>query len=125
MAMNVRTLASVLMMVAAGPIDAGQPLSIRVSPSIAIEPANLRVSAILEENDDNRAIEVIAESRDFYRSSESPLDGRRSPRVTTIEFRDVPGGSLEIRVNLKDAAGRTRASALAHATILTSRYREP
>ena len=123
--MKARTLAPVLMMLAAGPVAGDQPLSIRVSPTVSIEPANVRVSAILEENDANRAIEVIAESRDFYRSSESPLEGRRSPRVKIIEFRDVPGGYLEIRVNLKDSRGRTRASALSHATILASRYRGP
>jgi hypothetical protein len=111
--MKARTLAPVLMMLAAGPVAGDQPLSIRVSPTVSIEPAN------------NRAIEVIAESRDFYRSSESPLEGGRSPRVTIIEFRDVPGGYLEIRVNLKDSRGRTRASALSHATILASRYRGP
>jgi hypothetical protein len=122
--MNVRIPLSILMVLAAGPAGGGQPLSIRVSPLVSVEPANLRVSATLEESDGNRAIEVIAESSDFYRSSESPLEGRRSPRVKTIEFRDVPGGYIEIRVNLKDSAGRTRASAQSHATILGSAYSE-
>lgn len=119
--MKASLLLAVVSMLSAGPPSTGQPLAIRVSPVVAVEPANVRVSAIVEENDANRAIEVIAESASFYRSSESPLAGRRSPRITTIELRDVPGGYLEIRVALKDSGGRTIAAARSNVTVLRTR----
>jgi hypothetical protein len=94
-----------------------------VTPTVAVEPANVQVSAFVEENDANRSIEVIAESPGFYRSSERPLFGKRSPRITTIVLRDVPGGYLEIRVALKDSGGRTIAAARSHVTVLAGRTR--
>jgi hypothetical protein len=122
--MKPRILFTLVLAMAALPLGAGEPLSIRVSPSISMEPANLRVSATVEANDANRAIQVTAESPNFYRSSESPLDGGRSPRITTIEFRNLPGGSIRISVALKDGSGRTRASAFSHVTILATGKRE-
>ena len=82
------------------------------------------MSATVEANEANRAIQVIAESPNFYRSSESQLDGERSPRITTVEFRNMPGGYIRISVALKDAGGRTRASAFSHVTILATGKRE-
>ena len=108
-------------MLPTGPTSNGEPLAIRVSPIVAVEPANVRVSAFVEQNDANRAIEVIVDSPNFYRSSESPLEGKRSPRITTLEFRNVPGGYIEVRVTLKDSGGRTIASARSHVTVLAGR----
>jgi hypothetical protein len=97
---------------AAMPVGAGErdPLTIRVSPSVAFAPANLVVRASVLADPDNRTVEFIAQSDDFYRSSEIPLDGDRAPRTTTFEFRNLPRGSYEVRAILRGSAGAERAA---------------
>jgi hypothetical protein len=98
--------------------DAGESVSIRVSPSVAFAPANLFVRTTIDANKDNRILEVIAESVDFYRSSEVTLDGDRAPRVTLLQFKSVPGGTYVVRAVLKGSRGEELASTHARVNVV-------
>lgn len=87
------------------PIRAGEPLKLRVSPSVAFAPANLIVRATVETDRDNRSIEIIAESDDFYRSSEIELEGDRAPRTNVFEFHGLPRGTYQVSAVLKGTRG--------------------
>ena len=96
-------------------LNAGEAVSIRVSPSVAFAPANLFVRATVDANKENRILEITAESIDFYRSSEVTLDGDRAPRVTLLEFKSVPGGFYSVRAVVKGSRGEELAST--HSTV--------
>ena len=100
----------ILMMIAVLPADAGEKLTLKVSPAVAFAPANLIVRAMVEAHAQNRAIEISAESPDFYRSSEIQLDGDRAPRTSQIEFRSLPTGTYEVRATLLGAGGESLAA---------------
>lgn len=93
------------------PLNAGEQLSIAVSPAQSFAPSNLRVRVRLEPHAQNRRLAVIADSADFYRSSEVQLDGEQAPKTISIEFKGVPGGSYQVSSVVLDQSGRLRASA--------------
>lgn len=97
------------LMVAVSPLGAGERLAMHVSPNVCFAPANLIVRTTVESDAGNRAIEVVAESGEFYRASEIQLDGDKAPRTTTIEFRNLPSGTYEVKATLIGADGRMRA----------------
>jgi hypothetical protein len=74
--------------------DAGECLSMKVSPRQALAPVNLRVSVRIEPNADNRVLMIVADSPQFYRSSQIQLEGDRAPRMFSIEYPNVPGRQL-------------------------------
>jgi hypothetical protein len=116
--MNVKGLLPVLLLSVAVPADAGERISLRVTPAVSLAPANLLVRATVESNKENRSIEIIAESDDFYRSSEVALDGDRAPRITVMHFNSVPGGNYEVRVVVKGVTGAALAAAVAAVRIV-------
>jgi hypothetical protein len=89
--------------------DAGECLSMKVSPRQALAPVNLRVTVRIEPNADNRVLTIVADSPGFYRSSQIQLEGDRAPRTFSIEYPNVPGGSYEITSVLANSTGRERA----------------
>jgi hypothetical protein len=89
--------------------DAGERLTIVVTPIVAYAPANVRVRARVESNADNRSIQIVADSTEFYRSSEIQLDGERAPRTTVVEFRNLPSGTYNVTAVLVGSASRTSA----------------
>ena len=94
---------------AALPLDGGEPLTVRVSPTIAHEPAVLRVVAIVEADDRNRSLEVTAQSDGYLRSSQIQLEGHDARRVWDFEFKDVPRGNYEVTATLAGVDGRRAA----------------
>jgi hypothetical protein len=88
---------------------AGEPMTLSVSPAVAFAPATLIVRAKIEADARNRTVEIVAESPAFYRSSEIQLDGDRSPRTNTFEFRSMPPGTYDVRATLRDSSGQARA----------------
>jgi hypothetical protein len=108
-AMRVRVIFGAIVLLAALPVEAGERLTIRVSPAMSFAPAHLVVRAAIEADKDNRSLEVIAESSDFYRSSEVTLEGQHAPHVNVFEFRSLPSGEYEVRAVLKGAGNETRA----------------
>jgi hypothetical protein len=102
--------------------EAGERLTMRVSPARSFAPATLWVQVRVEPNADNRALEVIADSSEFYRSSQIPLNGDRAPRIVALDFRGVPSGEYEILGVLTDGAGHERASARQEVTVISSGF---
>ena len=99
-----------VVVMAAGPLGAGERLALRVSPAVSFAPANLVVRATIEADSANRAVEVVAESSEFYRSSEIELDGANAPRTNMFEFRSLPSGTYEVRVTLRAGDGHQLAN---------------
>ncbi len=99
---------------------AGEMMTVTVSPAVAFAPATLIVRAKIEADARNRTVEIVAESPNFYRSSEIQLEGDRTPRTNTIEFRSVPSGTYEVKATLRDSTGEVRASARSQVNIIAS-----
>ena len=102
------------------PVDAGEWITMAVSPRQSIGPTNLTVRLSVEPNADNRTLEVIADSGGFYRSSQIQLDGERAARTVFIEFRGVPSGDYQVSGVLFNSAGHTRATARQQAFVLSA-----
>jgi hypothetical protein len=83
-----------------------QRLSVKVSPAVAVAPASLTVRAFVEPNDANRSLNVVVSSPRYERTSEVPLEGKQSQRVSVFELRDVPPGLYEITATLIGSSGR-------------------
>jgi hypothetical protein len=85
---------------AAPHLIAGQRLALRVSPAVALAPAFVTVRITIEPSDNNRMLNIEVDSSTYHRSSEIPLDGRRTPRLTVFEVKDLPTGLYEVRAVL-------------------------
>jgi hypothetical protein len=105
---------------AAMTVNAGERLTIAVSPLQSFAPTNLMVRVHVPPDDANRALEVTADSGEYYRSSRIQLDGKDAPRTIALEFQGLPGGEYEIRGALIDSAGHARASVREQVTVLGS-----
>jgi hypothetical protein len=105
---------------AAVTVNAGERLTIAVSPLQSFAPSNLIVRVHVPPDDANRALEVSADSGEYYRSSRIQLDGKDAPRTITLEFRRLPGGEYEVRGALIDSGGRSRAFVREQVTVLPS-----
>jgi hypothetical protein len=115
-----RLLAAVVLL-ATSPLEAGEQLAMRVTPTVAFEPATVVITTTVERDPHNRAMEVVAESDGFYRSSRVPLEGESAARTTTFEFRALPGGQYEVRTILLDTDGKVRASAAQDLQVISTR----
>jgi hypothetical protein len=118
--MRIQPLASGFFLLAAMTANAGERLTIAVSPLQSFAPSNVRVRLRMLPDDANRALEVSADSGAYYRSSRIQLDGKDAPQTITLEFQRLPGGNYEIRGELIDSAGHTRAFARDHVIVLSS-----
>jgi hypothetical protein len=102
------TLSAVLALPVSTPCQAEDRLSVTVSPNVGFSPMDVRIKVRIEPNGENRALEIVAESPEFFRSSEQPLNGVAAPRVTAIEFRNLPAGDYLVTTTLR-AANKTVA----------------
>ncbi len=121
--MNARIWLAALLLVAWAPgtrLDAGDVLTMKVTPAQSFAPAILRVHVRLEPSAENRWLEVVADSSDFYRSSLVELDGDRAPQAMMLEFRSVPSGAYEIHGILSDSAGHERAHVCQLANVIST-----
>jgi hypothetical protein len=100
--------------------DAGQKLSLRVSPTVTFAPANLTVRTMIEADAENRFVTIALESLELYRSSEITLDGERAPRTTTLMFRGLPTGTYEVKATLLGPDGQHRAVARQQVDIIAT-----
>jgi hypothetical protein len=102
------------------PLGGGESLKMSVSPEQSFAPANLFVRLGIEPDAANRIVEVVAESGDFYRSSQVALEGEGGPRTVILQFRNLPGGSYEVRGVVTDNQGREVAVAHQSVNVLPS-----
>lgn len=120
MLVKCRTIAA-LAVLAATTLEAGERVTMRLTPVHALEPATVTVTAVVERDVQNRAMEIEVESADFYRSSRVTLEGESAPRTTAVEFRGLSGGQYEVRVILLGQDGRPRASATQDLDVIQTR----
>jgi hypothetical protein len=109
--MNVRAYACGFLLSTALTVNAGERLTIAVSPRQSYAPSNLTVRVHVTPDANNRGLEVSADSGEYFRSSLVQLDGKDAPQTITVELRSLPGGTYEIRGTLVDTTGRARAFA--------------
>lgn len=92
-------------------LDAGERLTMVVTPARSIAPSTIRVRVRVEPAASNRVLNIVADSSDYYRSSEIQLDGERAPRTLVVQFPSLPGGDYVVHSTLIDENGRLSASA--------------
>lgn len=83
-----------------------QPLILMVSPKVVAAPGYVRVSARIEPDAENRMLEVTATSDEYSRTSEIQLDGSSAPRVSVIDYANLPSGVYEVSAVLMGTRGR-------------------
>jgi hypothetical protein len=116
--MRVQMLAVALFLSSAASVTATNPLTMAITPLQSFAPTTLTIRLHIEPDVDNRALEVITESGDYYRSSRIQLDGADAPKTTSLEIRNLPAGTYEVRSALINSAGRPRASARTEVIVL-------
>lgn len=97
---------------------AGDPVSIRVNPSVSVAPAMLAIRVNVVPQPENRALEIVVDSSDFYRLSRVQLDGDRAPMVNTLKIDSVPAGDYEVTATVIGADGKRGTVARAHAEVM-------
>jgi hypothetical protein len=101
-------------------LDAGERLSMVVTPARSMAPATIRVRVGVEPAASNRVLHVVADSGDYYRSSEIQLDGERAPRTLVVQFPSLPGGDYVVHSTLFDENGQQSASATEEIRVVPS-----
>ena len=114
--MSIRACACAFMLTARFAVNAGERLTIAVSPLQSFAPTNVRVRIQVKPDVNNRGVEVAADSGGYSRSSWIQLDGKDAPPTITVELRSLPSGTYEVRVALVDSTGR--ACAVAHKQVI-------
>jgi hypothetical protein len=97
---------------------AGDPVSVRVNPSVAVAPTTLAIRVNVVPQAGNRALEIVVDSDDFYRSSRVQLDGDLGPVVNTMQIGSVPAGDYEVTATVIGADGKRGTMARAHAEVM-------
>ena len=97
---------------------AGDPVSVRVNPSVAVAPTALAIRVNVVPQAGNRALEIVVDSDDFYRSSRVQLDGDLGPVVNTMQIDSVPAGDYEVTATVIGADGKRGTMARAHAEVM-------
>ena len=104
--MTSRTAAAIvttsLLLAATAGLDAGEKLTLKVTPNVSSAPSTVVVRATVARHAGNRALHIEADSGAFYRSSEVQLDGEHAPLVTEVP----PEEPAEWRVHCIGGAAR-------------------
>ena len=108
---------TVVLLTQAGSLNGSQALTVQVTPKVAPAPGWVRVSALVEASDDNRSLEVTASSDQFTRASSVQLDGSRAPRLTVLDYSNLPAGVYEVSTVLVGSNG-TRAAVSRYVQII-------
>jgi hypothetical protein len=106
------------LLLAASPLDGGERLILKVTPSVCFAPANVLVRTIIEAHPANRVLKISAESADFYRASSIQLDGDKAPRANQFEFRHLSAGTYSVRVEIAGSDGESLAFALQQVEVI-------
>ena len=99
-------------------VAAGEPISIRVNPSVSIAPSMLAIRVSVTPQSQNRALEIVVDSSDFYRLSRVQLEGDRAPLVNTLKINSVPAGDYEVTATVIGSDGRRGSIARAHVEVM-------
>ena len=96
----------------------GDPVTLRVNPTISVAPTMLAIRVNVVPQPGNRALELVVDSSDFYRLSRVQLDGDRAPIVNTLKIPSVPAGAYEVTATVISADGKRSPMARAHAEVM-------
>ncbi len=107
--MRPRCLCVLVLVLVVANANAGSKLTLQIRPTIALEPATVLVRTRVEADRLNRSMEVTADSEEYYRSSVVDMDGENAPTTDSFTFKNMPAGTYEIRVIVRDSAGEVRA----------------
>ena len=77
--------------------SANDVVAIRVNGHYFTEPATVDITVAVEPDQANRTLRIEADGDQYFRSSEINLDGPSEKRMHTVEFRNLPAGSYEVR----------------------------
>jgi hypothetical protein len=99
---------------------AGEPVSVRVNPSVAIAPTILAISVKVAPQAANRALEIVVDSGDFYRLSRTQLEGDQGPVLNNLKIDGVPAGEYEVTATVIGDDGRRGTTAHARAEVMPS-----
>jgi hypothetical protein len=86
--------------IAARPLNAGEPISVSVYPTIAVARGSAQLRVLVERNDANRALTWEVDGPGYYRSSTMQLDGTFAPKSWFFFVRDLPEGVYEVRATV-------------------------
>jgi hypothetical protein len=112
--------ASAFLLWSAAFVNANDALTMSVSPVQSFAPTNLTIRIRVTSDADNRALELVADSGEYFRSSRVQLDGADAPRTVSVEMRNLPGGTYDVRGILINSAGQTRAVVRKQVIVLPS-----
>ena len=88
--------------------SANDLVQIRVNGRFFAEPATVEITVSVEPDQQNRTLRIEADGDGYFRSSEITLEGSSEKRIHTVEFRNLPAGSYELRaevLSVKDVRG--------------------
>jgi hypothetical protein len=97
---------------------AGDPVSVRVNPTVSVAPTVLAIRVRVVPQPENRALEIVVDSENFYRSSRVELDGDRAPIVNTLRIGSVPAGEYEVTATVIGSDGKRGSMARAQAEVM-------
>ena len=97
---------------------AGDPVSVRVNPTVSVAPTVLAIRVNVVPQAGNRALEIVVDSDDFYRLSRVDLDGDRAPLVNTLTIGSVPAGDYDVTATLIGPHAKRGAKARPHAEVM-------
>ena len=89
----------------AGTLNSSQLLSLQISPVVMPSPGFVSIRATVEASDENRRLEIVAQSPEFFRSSSIDLDGRSAPRLSVVQYPNLPPGLYEVSAVLVGSRG--------------------
>jgi hypothetical protein len=96
---------------------AGDPVSVRVNPTVSVAPTVLAIRVNVAPQSENRALEIVVDSEDFYRLSRVELDGDRAPIVNTLTIASVPAGDYDVIATVIGSDGKRSSMARARAEV--------
>ena len=99
-------------------------VELRVNGRYFSEPATVRLVVTVEPDQANRTLRIEADGDRFFRSSQVHLEGRSEKRLHTVEFKNLPAGSYELRAELLGADQVVRAMDTQDLTVLSASHPE-
>ena len=79
---------------------AGDVVEIRLRGHYFSEPATVQITVAVEPDAANKVLRVEADGDRLYRSTEVTLLGDGDKRLHTVEFKNLPAGSYELRAEV-------------------------
>jgi len=80
--------------------SAGETVDIRINGHYFTAPATVQLVIAVEPNAANRTLRIEADGDQMYRSTEVTLEGQSEKRLHSVEFKNLPAGTYEVRAEV-------------------------